>query len=534
MNERELSIAEENAHEWEKISFVLNQRKKPTVVWISCDTDIKKKEVFEAFKARFSVSFQHFTLNLSLWKEGSFTGFLKENIPEEILHSVPGTWMVHLEHLESQLIKGNEDAVPPIVQVINFERELIFRSFPFFIVFWTNSFSSAAFQRSAHDFWDWVSNRFEFHSEPYLLKEAVKPDLQLKIQDPARSYRIARLRADRNRILAADEPNADELLTLNEQLAREYYLLPDPERAIRFFREAIQQTDADTPEQKNRKALLLRELGEVYSDIGNADQALDCFQQSINLFRLLIEANPSSETLQREISISLDNLGDLFREEEQIESARQHFAESLEIAKKLAAANPGSETLQRDVSISLDNLGDLLYREAGQTDAARQYFTESIEIVKKLIASDPSSEMLQRDLYIAYERFGDLDLESDRKSAKKFYNRAFALAKKLLDEGSSSLTILDDIARYHNRIGDVCRDEKKISDARFHFEKSREIRRKILSANPDSKKSNLLLRISIDKLGNLYKSIGMSKEAQKCDEEISKLKKSTLRNSDQS
>jgi len=83
--------------------------------------------------------------------------------------------------------------------------------------------------------------------------------------------------------------------------------------------------------------------------------------------------------------------------------ARARFQESLELIKRLAAADPSSASLQRDLSVSFNKVGEVLVAQ-GDLVGARARFQESLELIKRLAAADPSSARLQRDVWASMWR----------------------------------------------------------------------------------------------------------------------------------
>jgi hypothetical protein len=69
--------------------------------------------------------------------------------------------------------------------------------------------------------------------------------------------------------------------------------------------------------------------------------------------------DPSSASLQRDVSVSLTKLGDVLVAQGDLAGAKQRYQESAEILKRLSAADPSSARLQRDVSVSLWKLAGI-------------------------------------------------------------------------------------------------------------------------------------------------------------------------------
>jgi hypothetical protein len=154
-------IAAHNAHEWKRLEFLLRQRKRPTILWVSCDTYPNRQATFEEMKRRLTPQFQPHALSLET-SAMSLTRYLQERLPAEVLASEPGQWMVHLFDLEGQLAQRGEEEGAGLMASLNFERETLFRSFPFILVIWATPLATRRVQREAPDFWDWIANRFEF------------------------------------------------------------------------------------------------------------------------------------------------------------------------------------------------------------------------------------------------------------------------------------------------------------------------------------------------------------------------------------
>lgn len=124
------------------------------------------------------------------------------------------------------------------------------------------------------------------------------------------------------------------------------------------------------------------------------------FQQSLDLRRRLAASDPSSASLQRDVSVSLNKLGDVLVSPGDLSGARARFQESLDLIKRLATSDLSSASLQRDASFSLKKLGDVLI-EQGDLSSARARFQESLDLRKRLAASDLSSATLQRDVWVS-------------------------------------------------------------------------------------------------------------------------------------
>ena len=145
----------------------------------------------------------------------------------------------------------------------------------------------------------------------------------------------------------------------------------------------------------------------------------------------LAAADPSSASLQRDVSVSQVKVGDVLVAQGDLPGARARFQESLQIAQRLAAADPSSASLQTDMSISFTKLGDVAIAQ-GVLGGARRYFEQSLAIDQRLAAADPSSASLQRDLIISLVKLQEVT--GDRSYAQ----RALDVARGMQARGQSA------------------------------------------------------------------------------------------------
>ncbi|MBX7169263.1 MAG: tetratricopeptide repeat protein, partial [Pirellulales bacterium] len=142
---------------------------------------------------------------------------------------------------------------------------------------------------------------------------------------------------------------------------------------------------------------------------GDAEEALRCFQQSLEIAEDLQRANPGSAAAARDVSVSLERLGGFYLARGQAgdaEEALRCFQKSLELREQLQRANPGSAAAARDVSVSLNKLGDfyLARGQAGDAEEALRCFQQSLELREQLQRANPGSAAAARDLLISRER----------------------------------------------------------------------------------------------------------------------------------
>jgi len=133
-----------------------------------------------------------------------------------------------------------------------------------------------------------------------------------------------------------------------------------------------------TPETARDLSISLERVGNIAQAQGHLDQALDNYQQSLNIARDLHEQQHTPETA-RDLSISLNKVGDIAQAQGHLGQALDNYQQSLNIARDLHEQQHTPQTA-RDLSISLDNVGDIAQAQ-GHLDQARAAITEAAELL---------------------------------------------------------------------------------------------------------------------------------------------------------
>jgi len=196
-------IVENNNEQWEQLAFVLEERDKPTLIVIGFDTYAARKRIHEQIIQKFS-NYKFYDLDISTQSVVSLHKAFLTNLPESVLTSKSGEYIVNVFGLENSLftIHGNEIIESPLIRQLNFEREILFREFPFITIIWSDSYTVTALKKKAKDLWDWISYQFEFKTESEEQENIYSPnrDMQIFISYAREDIEIAKkLRNDLER-----------------------------------------------------------------------------------------------------------------------------------------------------------------------------------------------------------------------------------------------------------------------------------------------------------------------------------------------
>ncbi len=292
--------------------------------------------------------------------------------------------MARLEDLQIEkgkklvlVLRGLENAIavvgdyPKLLVDLNFVRDGYIKNVPHPVVFVLPDYAITRFAQFAADFWAWRSGVFRFKTS-----QETKDFAEAKIFDSGRNYgsylkpekqeRIDLL----HRLLMEANPsgsdpnssrNASSQINILIELGSAYYSLSEFNQAIDFYQQALEicKEIGDRSGQANS----LNNLGNGYYSLGQYQQAIQLYQQSLEIAREIGDRNGEAS--------SLGNLGNASYSLGQYQQAIQFQQQQLEICREIGDRN--------GEAISLNNLG-LAYESLGQYQQAIQFYQQSLEI----------------------------------------------------------------------------------------------------------------------------------------------------------
>jgi tetratricopeptide (TPR) repeat protein len=146
--------------------------------------------------------------------------------------------------------------------------------------------------------------------------------------------------------------------------------------AVGAQREATRQ-EAIAIKQKNLalqaiNTLTYDQIKKLLAEAPNARRSiLAIFQSNIKTLEAIYALAPEDSKAQREKSVNLNNIGNTWLVLGNTKEALQAYEQSLEIDKRLATADPQNAQAQRDLSVSYEKLGNVQL-QLGNTKEALQ------------------------------------------------------------------------------------------------------------------------------------------------------------------
>jgi tetratricopeptide (TPR) repeat protein len=215
-------------------------------------------------------------------------------------------------------------------------------------------------------------------------------------------------------------------------------------------------------------------LGDVLAAREEHDQAVAAYAEAQREVKALLEAEPTSAGLRRDLSVTCDRIGDIHLAKGDLDAALACYRQSLEIAEEQAGREPERWVWQHDLSVSHDRIGDVLHRQ-GDLDGALEHLRKGLAIAKALAARDPDNAQWQWDLSASYDRIGDALISGGKlKDALANYRESLAVAEALAKRDPANAGWQRDLAVSYHKIGSL----EAISDpseARELLEKGRAI-----------------------------------------------------------
>jgi serine/threonine-protein kinase len=292
-------------------------------------------------------------------------------------------------------------------------------------------------------------------------------------------------------------------------------LLKEPLAFFRSLRERL-QADRDT-----RTASLARlaqasfALGKLTEEIGDKQDALIAYAESLAIWERLAAANTSINEFQSQLVATHTRIGNLLRDTGKLADAVKSHEAALAIENKLAAANPSINEHQSRLAASHNNIGNALARTGKPTDAMNSY-EAALAIESKLASANPSVNEYQSRLAASHNNIGGLLSATGKPAdALKSHEAALAIRKKLAEANPSVREFQSALAKSHYNIGILLGKTGKPAGALKSYRAALAIQTKLAEANPSVSEYQSRLAATHNNIGILVDGTGKPTDALK-------------------
>ena len=354
-------MSEEELHNQKQLKileFSLKERQTGTFELIFFDTNHYKDIIFEKVCQQ-TPQYKHIQLDVGPYEITSLHRHLKENLPTEILQAKQINHIVHIFNLSSSFVTyiKEQDVLFPsqMLKQLNFERELLFRDFPFVILVWLHFTFKLTFAREAPDLSDWITYTFEFKTPP---SERIFQGEAFSAPIPEISAAsLQRIQNLQERIHMTNQNFAKnkhllEKRSLYNLLAREYIETKSHKKAIEVYDKILELEQLIGGNPRFTVEILLK--------IGESNLALGNFQVAEQYFKQVLDSK-----LDEFISSTYLQMGKVYYQMKQFELAISCLQKAKEIYKK----NPD---LSQEAEAELIT-GMILHKQMNSANALHHY-----------------------------------------------------------------------------------------------------------------------------------------------------------------
>ena len=243
-------------------------------------------------------------------------------------------------------------------------------------------------------------------------------------------------------------------------------LLKEPLEFFKALRDRL-QADRDTrPESLAAWRQARFDMGMLTGEIGDKQDALIAYRESLAIRQKLADANPASIQFQSELAASHDNIGVAAARDWEAGRGAEGVRGGLAIRQKLADANPTVTQFQSDLASSHGNIGIVLsdHRQArrGAEGAPRQRWRSS----RSWPTPTPPSPRSRATWQPATTTSAIL-LSDDRQAGRgaEGDGTALAIRQKLADANPAVTQFQSDLAASHDNIGVLLSETGKPAEA---------------------------------------------------------------------
>ena len=289
-------------------------------------------------------------------------------------------------------------------------------------------------------------------------------------------------------------------------------------KILETARATFEQLAASAPDNvalQWSRSLMLDEFGDTYLPLGDLDQALKAYRDSLAIRERVATTDPSNTQRQHDLTASYARIGDVLVDQGELDEALKTYREYQAIAERLVAADRSNTQWQRDLLVSYEKVGDVLVLR-GKLDEALKAYRDGLAITERLAAGDRSNTGWQRDLWVSYNKVGDV-LWEQRKfdDALKAYRDGLAIIERLATADRSNTLWQRDLSISYQSVGDVLLVQGKLDEALKAYRDGLAIRERLADADRSNTMWQRDLSISYDRIGDVLKAQGKLDEALK-------------------
>ena len=312
-----------------------------------------------------------------------------------------------------------------------------------------------------------------------------------------------------------DAVSKNEALKSNpmlESLRKE--LLKEP---LTFFKDLRDRllTDKDTrSESLARLADASFDLGRLTNEIGNQQDAVIAYRESLAIRQKLADSNPAVARFRGALAGTHHNLAVLVSAMDKPAEAEAAYRKAIALSRKLADDNPADTQSREFLPNHHGNLGTLL-SATGRPAEAEAELHQAIALRQKLADDNPAVSELRSTLAGSHHNLGDvLRATGTPAGAEAEYRKAIALSRKVTDENPTVPEYRLFLGNHHHNLGALLFETGKLVEAEAELREALALRQKLADDNPAITEFRRALANSYNTLGMLLSATGKLVKAE--------------------
>lgn len=272
------------------------------------------------------------------------------------------------------------------------------------------------------------------------------------------------------------------------------------EETLKYRKKIVEMRISQNGKEHKDTATALSNLGNVYRNIGNLQDAEKCYKQAYYIRKKLFI------TENVDVASSLNDIGSIYQSKGNLIQAKQYFEKALGICLN------NCENANSEVANSLNNLGTV-HRKLGNIDKSQQYYKQSLEIWRKIYGEmHPSVAFTLNNLGVVNREIGELYI------AEKYCKEAYEIFKKLFGNKHSGVAYsLNVLSMLYKKIGNF-------DDAKRYGKEAYEVFKELYGTNHPT------TAFSLNNIGEINEKLGNLDEAKQYCFEAYKISKNLYGN----
>eukprot|EP00913_Durusdinium_trenchii_P010893 g10222.t1 len=278
----------------------------------------------------------------------------------------------------------------------------------------------------------------------------------------------------------------------------------------RFIEEHRDEQDEKT---RVRMAQAFFEIGQICSEKGSKDKAVEAYLQALEIRKQLARESPESTKYQRDIADVHNNLGVIYKEIGKLPDALSSYHHAVQIYEHVMHANPKVTRVQSGLAHCHQNIG-ILYRETGKMMEALSSFQKGLKIREHLARAYPARANYQNDWASSHGEIGSLHHKTgNRTAALASYRRALEIRKRLARVNPTVNRYQYNLALSHQSLGQFYFDIANMPKSVAEYRQALKIQSRLVDEHPTITEFQISLATCYKNLGVLYGKTGNAAEA---------------------